>query len=120
MELPFRSNSGGIKWDYQVDISFGSKRPGIRTKAEVSFRTIRWDYHLEEIVEVLGGTIRWDYHLERIAEGSCGTIKWTYHFEVKDWVSGGTIWWGYLLEVKQKYQVELSGRSTIWKQWQRY
>ena len=68
MGLPFRSKSQGIKWDYKVDISIGSKRPGIRqdyqegllfrTKAELSFRTIRWDYHLEAIVEVLGGTIR--------------------------------------------------------------
>ena len=58
--------------------------------------------------------------VEAMTEVSCGTIKWTYHYEVKDWVSGRTISWGYLLEVKQKYQVELSGRSTIWKQWQRY
>ena len=79
MGLSFRSNSGGIRWNYQIGLPF-----------------------------------------KEIAEVSCGTIKWTYHYEVKDRVSGGTIWWGYLLEVKQKYQVELSGRSTIWKQWQRY
>ena len=82
-----------------MGLSFRRNSEGIR----LNYQSIRWDYHLEEITEVL-----------------CGTIKWTYHYEVKDRVSGGTIWWGYLLEVKQKYQVELSGRSTIWKQWQRY
>ena len=60
--------------------------------------------------EVSGGTIRWDYHLEAIAEVSGGIIKWTYHFEVKG-LSDGTIRWDYLLEVKQRYHVELSGRS---------
>ena len=70
--------------------------------------------------EVSGGTIRWDYHLEAIAEVSGGIIKWTYHFEVKGWLSDGTIRWHYLLGVKQRYHVELSGRSIIRKQWQSY
>ena len=70
--------------------------------------------------EVSGGTIRWDYHLEGIAEVSGGIIKWTYLFEVKGWLSDGTIRWDYLLEVKQRYHVELSGRSTIWRQLPRY
>ena len=44
--------------------------------------------------EVSGATIRWDYHLEAMAEVSGGTIRWNYH-----------------LEVKQRYHVELPGRS---------
>ena len=75
MGLSFRSNSGGIRLNYQ---------------------SIRWDYHLEEIAEVL-----------------CGTIKWTYHFEVKDRVSGRTIRWDYLLEVKQRYRAVLLDGNTI-------
>ena len=70
--------------------------------------------------KVSRGAIWWDYHLEAIAKVSGGTTKWTYHFEVKGWLSDGTIRWDYLLEVKQRYHVELSGRSTTWSQLQRY
>ena len=56
MGLPFGSGNGGIRWDYQVDISFISKSRGIR-----------WDYQMgipfKSKAEVSGGTIWWDYHL---------------------------------------------------------
>ena len=104
MGLPFRSNSEGIIWDYQMDISFWSKSGGIR-----------WDYLLEVKqmyqVELSDGITIW----KQLEEVSSETIKWTYHFEVKAEVSNGTIRWNYLLEVKQRYQAELSNRITIWK-----
>ena len=52
MKLPFRSKtkvSGGtIKWDYQLEVV-----------GEVSGGTIKWIYHLR--AEVSDRTIRWEY-----------------------------------------------------------
>ena len=49
--LTIRSNVGGIRWDYQVDISFESKRRGIRWNYQVGL-TFR------SKIKVSGGPIR--------------------------------------------------------------
>ena len=59
---------GGLRWDYQVDISFESKSRGIRwnyqvglafrSKTKVSGRPIRWNHYFEAMAEESGTTFR--------------------------------------------------------------
>ena len=69
MTTSLEFKSLGMRWDYQVGLTF-------RNKAEVSSGTIRRDYQLEAMVEVSGGNIKWTHHLNVKAEVSGGTIRW--------------------------------------------
>ena len=69
MDISFESKIRGIRWNYQVGLTF-------RSKVDVSNGTIGRDYQLEAMVEVSGGNIKWTHHLNVKAEVSGGTIRW--------------------------------------------
>ena len=76
MDISFESKGRGIRWNYQVGLTF-------RSKTKVSGGPIRWNHYFEAMAEESGKTVRLSYNLEVKAEVSPGAIMLDYHLKIK-------------------------------------